>query len=232
MDLRKTIESTYNNISKEFSQTRNSPWGEFEEFKKYLSKGIKVLDVGCGNGRLYESIKDLNVDYTGVDISKKLLDEARRKYPDIRFIKNDMTELEPIKNERFDAIFFIASFHHLSDEKQRLKTLEKVKNLLKEDGKIFMTNWNIFQKKYRKYVWKSFLKLFISKYKWNDTFIPFTKGGKTTMRYYHAFTPQELEGLFKKSDLKIIEKFSFGKDSRTEKWKDSRNLCYVLGTTN
>jgi SAM-dependent methyltransferase len=51
-----------------------------------------------------------------------------------------MLDLDKIE-KKFNYIFFIASFHHLDSIETRLEVLKKVKNLLKENGKIFMTNW-------------------------------------------------------------------------------------------
>jgi SAM-dependent methyltransferase len=47
------------------------------------------------------------------------------------------------KKTNFDVIFFIASFHHLDSFEKRKKVLSETKKLLKEDGIIFMTNWDL-----------------------------------------------------------------------------------------
>ena len=54
-----------------------------------------------------------------------------------------MNVIDKIVLKNFDAIFFIASFHHLEDGTSRKAVLEKVKNLLKPGGKLLMTNWNL-----------------------------------------------------------------------------------------
>ena len=224
------VQNTYNQISQEFSQTRKAPWPELTIFKKYLKKNTKILDVGCGNGRFYQYIQSLNCQYTGLDISQNLLKEAQNKYPNINFWQDDMRTMATVADQKFDAIFFIASFHHLDTEEDRLITLKKAQKLLKQDGKIFLTNWNLFQKKYRKYLWQSFYQSWVSSLKWNDTFIPFTSTNKkkTYLRYYHAFTPWELKKLFKKADLKIEKDFYLKKDQFTRNWLESNNLSYVL----
>jgi 2-polyprenyl-3-methyl-5-hydroxy-6-metoxy-1,4-benzoquinol methylase len=54
-------------------------------------EGCSVLDVGCGFGDLYEYLcrNGVNVDYTGVDLSPDLLEIARQRHPDVRFISAD-----------------------------------------------------------------------------------------------------------------------------------------------
>ena len=42
-----------------------------------VSKQDHVLDIGCGNGRLLLHLDDLNVNYTGLDISSEMIEEAK-----------------------------------------------------------------------------------------------------------------------------------------------------------
>ncbi len=74
----------YASTADEFSATRQQPWPGFDGILPYIPPGVKgqplrVLDVGCGNGRFASYLADQNlaVDYTGVDASPALLDLAR-----------------------------------------------------------------------------------------------------------------------------------------------------------
>lgn len=56
----------------------------FDILASYMDLSDKsVLDVGCGMGNLLEYFrsKDINVRYTGVDILKSMIDQARAKMP-------------------------------------------------------------------------------------------------------------------------------------------------------
>ena len=224
------IADAYNTIAKDFSATRNHPWGEFDEFIKYLPKNARVLDVGCGNGRLLETLVPYDIaSYTGVDISKNLLIEAQKKHLNAEFIHDDMRTLSTIKNRQFDAIFCIASFHHLPDDQDRIQTLQTLQTLLAPQGIICMTNWNLFQKKYIPYINQGFWRWIKGKNQsWNDTLIPFTGSNGKTDRYYHAFTPPELKKLFDKTGLTIIDFFAYNKNKRVSPWWKGRNMCHVL----
>ncbi|MBM4177706.1 hypothetical protein FJ208_02810, partial [Candidatus Gribaldobacteria bacterium] len=43
----------YNKIAYDFSNTRNYLWQDILPLLDYSKKGDKVLDLGCGNGRLF-----------------------------------------------------------------------------------------------------------------------------------------------------------------------------------
>ena len=78
----KETEAGYDLISKKFSQTRKKFWGSMEFIGEYAEKGDRVLDFGCGNGRILEILGGKNIDYVGVDISENLIKLAEKSaYP-------------------------------------------------------------------------------------------------------------------------------------------------------
>jgi len=159
------------------------------------------LDLGCGNGRLLKSLEqaDKKLNYLGVDFSDQLIDQAKANHPQAKFIVADMSDLNFLPGT-FDMIFMVASFHHLPTKAERLDLLYKANRWLKPGGLLFMTNWNLWQKKYLRYA----LEKFWSKRSWNDFFIPWTtSSGGTVWRYYHSFTMGELIYLFKKTDFDL-----------------------------
>lgn len=65
---------------------------------------LRVLDFGCGFGDLYGYARERGValDYTGLDINADLIDVARQRYPQARFMCRDAFE-EPL-TEQFDVV--------------------------------------------------------------------------------------------------------------------------------
>lgn len=84
----------------------------------------KVLDVGCGFGDLYAYLlrEGIRVDYTGYDISTKIVEEAREQFPDLSFqIKDILTD--PIE-DRFDYVFSSGIFNwRMSDNMAFVKKM-------------------------------------------------------------------------------------------------------------
>lgn len=74
-------------------------------FDKEIKSTDKVLDAGCGYGRMAQFFSDGN--YTGVDISTDLLTVAREDYPSHSFIETSLDSL-PFKDKEFDVAFCIS----------------------------------------------------------------------------------------------------------------------------
>lgn len=73
--------------------------------KKQIPETEKVLDAGCGYGRM---AKYYNTDkYTGVDFSKKFIEIARLENPGYTFTRAKLEKL-PFKDKQFDTAFCIS----------------------------------------------------------------------------------------------------------------------------
>ncbi len=200
--LEKTKED-YNLIAEEFSRTRSSIWPETKSlFDRYLLPGEKILDLGCGNGRYFEYLKGKDVDYFGVDISERLINIAKSRYPKAIFQTADALNL-PFPDDFFDKAVGIAVFHHIPSEDFRIRFLQEVKRVLKPGGTLILTVWNFREAKefllYFKFI---ILKLFGSKLDFGDFLEPW---GKKALRYYHYFSKKELISLLKKAELSLKE---------------------------
>jgi ubiquinone/menaquinone biosynthesis C-methylase UbiE len=209
------VKADYSKIAPDFSRTRNKYWEEMRGFAKRLAPGDRVLDLGCGNGRLYEVLQDLSISYLGVDNSRELIDFAKKRWNENekrKFLVGDATDLAWWKGEKYNAVFMIAVLHHVPGKELRKKVFENAAKILEPGGFFIMTNWNLFEGKYPGYILKNILRKIAGRRKldFTDALIPWKDAGTGEVmaeRYFHAFTLRELDRLVKEAGLEIVENF-------------------------
>lgn len=107
--------------------------------------GKKILDVGCGTGNLLEYIRTLykNFDYTGVDILEHMIDRARKKKLEGRFLCIDLFKNNPFPKQSFDVIFSSGIFNlNLGNNKKFLLDAVKVFEQLSRNTISFNLLWD------------------------------------------------------------------------------------------
>lgn len=102
-------------------------------------KHKKILELGCGAGKpVLDYFYQRDAEITGIDISSKMIDQARLNLPNATFIQGDMTHLS-LGNKQYDAIFsFFCLFLLLSIDEQK-KMFEKIFKALKPQGFTYFT---------------------------------------------------------------------------------------------
>ncbi len=203
--------SVYNNFAQEFSSTRQYLWDDLKPLAKYTRNGNKVLDLGCGNGRLYQLFDGMSIHYIGLDQSEELIKKAQEKFSGVDFAVGDMREL-PFPDDSYDIIYSIAAFHHLANAEDRLKALSEMRRVLKPGGKVVMTNWNLLGKWGSEQVEKGKYK------KWEKDFtVPYknSEGKILGERFYHGFDLDELESLLTEARFDLQENYYIKKGERS-----------------
>lgn len=192
--------NVYDKIAKHFSDTRSYKWPWITNFIE-INEGKTILDVGCGNGR---NMEYNNTNFIGIDTSQEFVDICLKK--NLNCIKSDMCSLS-FKDNNFDAIICIASFHHLSTEERRLTALKEMKRVLCRGGKILLSVWSKKQPKKTRRIFDTY----------GDNIVKWNKNGEIYDRYYYIFNIDEIKNLFKISGLNI----------ESHKW-DCGNELFIL----
>lgn len=77
----------------------------------------KILEVGCGTGLIYQRLVPNLIPssrYVGVDVSDKMLDIARRRFPEGQFLRGDGYELA-FDNGAFDVVLCFEVLGHIPE---------------------------------------------------------------------------------------------------------------------
>ncbi|MEV2273520.1 class I SAM-dependent DNA methyltransferase [Nonomuraea africana] len=74
-----------------------------------------VADIGCGPGHVAAHLHALGVPVFGIDLSPRMVEVARRRYPGLRFQAGSMTALD-LGDDELGGIVAWYSTHHIPSE--------------------------------------------------------------------------------------------------------------------
>lgn len=177
-------EKIWDEIAEPWKKFRDTIFPEVEDFLK--DKKGKILDLGCGSGRNFAAIKG---EIYGVDFSQKMLDLAKRDFPDAHLTKVSADKL-PFVDNFFDVAIFVAALHCIDSAKKREESLRELFRVLKPKAQAFVTVWSRNQERVRN--------------KPKEAQIPWTVDGKKYFRYYYIYSQEELKELLEKVGFRVI----------------------------
>ncbi len=186
MDLRET----YNLIAEEWHRDHSIDdwWKEgTDTFIKMLPRGAHVLDVGCGGGVKAKYLLNHGLAVTGIDISDKLLEIARREAPKGEFKELSMYNLD-LMTEAFDGAFAQASLLHIA-KKDADDIVKKMATRLVPGGLLYIAVKEIREGKPEEEIIKE-----------RDYGVDFE-------RFFSYFTIAELERFLSNAKLEAVLKF-------------------------
>jgi ubiquinone/menaquinone biosynthesis C-methylase UbiE len=94
----------------------------------------RVLELGCGGGRIVAPILQLTSDYTGLDYSEGMIRAAQARFPDVHFILGDAADLSMIPEASIDSVLFAFNGLDCMSHARRLRCLKEVRRVLMAGG--------------------------------------------------------------------------------------------------
>ena len=105
------------------------------------SKGMNILDVGCGTGSHLELYQRYECNLYGIDLSPSMLEVARVRLGDsIQLDLGDATNM-PYEDHKFDLIISMLSLHEMAQQ-TRSGVLSEMTRVLKDDGHILLIDFH------------------------------------------------------------------------------------------
>ena len=96
--------------------------------------GTRILDAGCGTGRVAVELARRGYSVVGVDADTAMLDAARRKDPEISWIHADLGDLEGRVASTFDVILLAGNVVIFLDPGSEGRVLSRLADRLATDG--------------------------------------------------------------------------------------------------
>ena len=117
---------------------------QLEKYLRYLiPPNSSVIEIGCGTGDLLAALTPKRG--LGIDISPKMVEVARKKFPHLEFETGDFEDLQIEK--KFDYVVSVETIGHVDDIQLAFKELHKV---CKPETRVIIVYYN--------YLWEPVLK--------------------------------------------------------------------------
>lgn len=113
----------------------------YQKALQIIGDGNKILDAGCGFGYGSKILSENNI-VVGIDISNEAIEYAQANYSDDNIIYHcgDLSIYDLSQHRQFDAITYFEVLEHVDAPS---KSLENIRNSLKDSGKLIISVPNV-----------------------------------------------------------------------------------------
>jgi len=117
------IENLYDTVAKKYAEVFSGEHEKKPKDREVLKRfsieigGRKpVWDFGCGPGETAKFLNDLGIEISGLDLSKKILEQAQAIHPEIHFRKGNILKLEFNDDSIGGVVAFYAIVHFTKEQ--------------------------------------------------------------------------------------------------------------------
>jgi SAM-dependent methyltransferase len=114
--------------------------GYVEDLCRWLPRGARLLELGCGSGQSTKLLAERGIDVLGTDLSPRFVARCAAAYPNLAFEVVDITRRTPLPGSSFDAITSFAVLEHVTDVEAALDECDR---LLRPGGLLFIYGPNL-----------------------------------------------------------------------------------------
>jgi ubiquinone/menaquinone biosynthesis C-methylase UbiE len=189
---RANFENQYNDLAHNYADMKykgNRQLKDLDIFLKLLKPKSKILDLGCGAGQDARYLAEAGMEVLGLDISKEMVEEAKKRNPTISFNVGDFLSFS-LMDDEFDAVWCSTVFHHIPSDQDEV-FIKKIQRVLRSGGLLYIST-GVGDNENEG---------------WTDAEWE-TKNEKIPTRMYNKImTSEKFENLIKKFSFEITQKF-------------------------
>ena len=114
---------------------------DLTRFLDMISRKAKVLDFGCGYGRISNELTDCGyTDVTGIDPSFAMIERGRKAFPELSLLHLDGIDL-PFGENTFDVVVICAVLTCIPSLKERVRVAAEITRVLKPGGIVHISEF-------------------------------------------------------------------------------------------
>lgn len=112
-------------------------------FDAFLKDGDAILDLGVGGGRTTPHLSRLASRYVGVDYAPNMVAACQQKFPQLKFLVADATNLALLGDETFDSVVMAFNgMDALAPGESRRRCLAEIHRVLRNGGVLIFSSHN------------------------------------------------------------------------------------------
>ena len=173
-------------------------WGykELLEFAKQVKKTgrRRVLDCGCGSGVQSKLLFKKGLEVVGLDLSPRMINEAKKRVPEAKFVVGDMTKME-LAMGSFAGVYARASLLHIP-KRLVAKVLRSIHKILKSNGIFYLA---------------------VKEGK-GESEVEDERHGRKVKRFFSFFQKQEIIDLLENAGFRIEDLTFYQRENGMTKW--------------
>jgi tRNA (uracil-5-)-methyltransferase TRM9 len=211
----------YAAFARPFADSRSLADPALTSILLHIPQRARVLDVGCGNGRLAALLdrERPGTVYVGIDAVPELIEVACAQTANLKHVTSQFHVVDVARPDWslvigslvFDTIVCLAVLHHIPGFDLRARLLRQMAGLLTPGGCVILSTWQFLDspRLRRKIVSWAEAGIAEQALEPGDYLLDWRRGGRG-LRYCHLVDEAEVERLAAASGLRVRETFRTG----------------------
>ncbi len=201
----------YAQTANEFHATRGAAWPGWTRLLPYLHAPLRVLDLGCGNGRFGVFLAEHGLTplaYHGLDAEPRLLAFARTALEPLAGVETVLDQADvlrdPLPAQQYDLVVLFGLLHHMPGHERRQRLVAEAAARAAEGGLLVFACWrflDIPRLRERVVPWPPDMAV-----EPGDHLLDWRRGERA-LRYCHHVDDDEQAALAAASGLALIESY-------------------------
>src|SRR3954471_16221720 len=102
----------------------------------------RMLEIGCGAGRVSSYLADLAADLRALDTSERMVETARGRVPSATFRVGDMTDLSRFEDDPLDTVLALYCVLDVLEDSERRAQLDRMYEVIAPGGTLVISTHN------------------------------------------------------------------------------------------